>query len=45
MEFDLSVICDELEKITKEKDKLSLNKNGYINGNVDTDILASALEK
>lgn len=26
MEFDLSVICDELEKITKEKDKLSLNK-------------------
>lgn len=45
VEFDLSVICDELEKITKEKDKLSLNKNGYINGNVDTDILASALEK
>lgn len=24
---------------------MSLNKNGYINGNVDTDILASALEK
>lgn len=45
VEFDLSVICDELEKITKEKNKLSLNKNGYINGNVDTDILASALEK
>lgn len=45
VEFDLSVICDELEKITKEKDKLSLNKNGYVNGNVDTDILASALEK
>lgn len=45
VEFDLSVICDELEKITKEKNKLSLNKNGYVNGNVDTDILASALEK
>ena len=44
VEFDLSVICNELEKIVKEKNKLSLNKNGYIIGNVDTDILASALE-
>lgn len=44
MEFDLSNICRELEKIAKEKKKLSLNLKGYINGNVDTDILASAIE-
>ena len=44
VEFDLSNICCELEKIAKEKNKLSLNSKGYINGNVDTDILASAIE-
>ncbi len=44
VEFDLSNICNELEKIAKEKHKLSLNLKGYINGNVDTDILASAIE-
>ena len=44
VEFDLSVICDELKKIVKEKDKLSQNSKGFINGNVDTEILASALE-
>lgn len=44
VEFDLSNICCELEKIAKEKNKLSLNAKGYVNGNVDTDILASAIE-
>ena len=44
IEFDLSTICNELEKIVKEKNKLSVNGKGYINGNVDTEILASALE-
>lgn len=44
VEFDLSNICGELEKIAKEKNKLYLNPKGYINGNVDTDILASAIE-
>ena len=43
LEFDLSKICSELEKIAKEKKKLSLNGR-YINGNVDTDLLASAIE-
>ena len=44
VEFDLSNICCELEKIAKEKKKLSQNAKGYINGNVDTDILASTIE-
>ena len=44
VEFDLSNICSELGKIAQERNKLSLNQKGYINGNVDTDILASAIE-
>lgn len=44
VDFDLSSICDELGNIAKEKVKLSPNQKGYITGNVDTDILASAIE-
>ena len=45
VEFDLSTIYNELKKIAEEKKKLSLNAKGYIIGDVDTEILASAIEK
>lgn len=44
VDFDLSSICVELEKIAKEKSKLTLSAKGYINGNVDTETLAFAIE-
>lgn len=45
IDFDLSAICVELEKIYREKAKLTMGKNGYPTGNVDTEILASAIER
>lgn len=44
VDFDLTAICEALEDIANEKKKLSLNAKGYINGFVDTEVLAQSIQ-
>ena len=43
VDFDLTEICNALKSISDEKVKLSLNKNGYVQGNTDVNVLANAV--
>lgn len=43
--FDLTEICNALDTIHGEKSRLSINSKGYIQGSVDVDALAEAIEK
>ena len=45
VDFDLTAICDALKAIYGEKSKLTVNNRGYIQGNVNVEVLSEALDK
>lgn len=45
VEFDLTEICEALKSIYGQRAKLSLNKNGYVQGNTDIGVLSKTVEK
>ena len=45
VDFKLDEICNALKSICDEKSKLSLNKNGYVQGSTDVAVLESAVSK